>query len=261
MTPRPQYTFTYDGVTRPVVVHGTAARGAVVLMHELGGLSEVTETLAATIAGRGYQVHLPALLGKPGQDSMVRGAWQVFCLRREFTLLATERTGPVADWVRALCRRVMSGTGDRPVGVVGLCLTGGVALACALDPTVAAAVSSEPSLPLALGPRRRAAIGLSPTDMAAARTSDTPILALRFRADRLCPRERLETVARTFRHVEVRTVPADDQPYDEVSPPIRRWAHAVLTYDLDTSKDGEDHPTQQALTRVLDFLDAHVARP
>jgi dienelactone hydrolase len=253
-----EYTFTYQQKSRPVVVHGTDRRGAVVLMHELSGLGPGTEKLAKTIASRGYQVHLPALIGNPGQQSNFLGALEVFCLRHEFTLLATDRTSPVADWVRALCRQVMSETGDRPVGVVGLCLTGGVALACALDPTVAAAVSSEPSLPIALGARRRKAIGLSPADMVAARTCRTPILALRFREDRLCPRERLETVEQTFPDVDVRTVPPDNTDYQKFKPPIKRRAHSVLTADL---AGGPEHPTHEALDRVLEFLDIHVARP
>lgn len=252
-----EYEFTQQQVTRCVVVHGKENPRGVVLMHELGGLSPVTEDLAATIAARGYQVHLPALIGKRGQDSTLRGAWQVFCLRREFTLLATDRTSPIADWVRALCHKVVADTGNHPVGVVGLCLTGGVALACALDQThVGAVVSSEPSLPVALRPRRKAAIGLSPSDLDAASRCDTPILALRFRNDRLCPRERLETVEDTFPNAEVRTVPPGDTPYTAFDPPIKKRAHAVLTYDL---AGGEGHPTQQALTRVLDFLDEHVA--
>lgn len=255
MTRPASYTFTYLDATRDVFTVGTPARGAVVLMHELPGLSERTQTLAREIAKRGYQVHLPLLFGTWGQRNALRGAWQVFCLRRELTLIAADRSSPIADWVRALCRQVMSSSSDRPVGVVGMCVTGGVGLACALEPAVSAVVASQPSLPLPIGRARRPAMGLSARDAAEAKKSRTPVLTLRFRRDPMCPPERVETIMRTFPCARVQIVPPDGVSYNSVEPSIPRLAHAVLTYDLEPVRG---HPTQQALETVLTFLGTYV---
>jgi len=47
------------------------------------------------------------------------------------------------------------------VGVVGMCFTGGFALATAVDESVSAAVMSQPSVPFPIGRERRADLGLS----------------------------------------------------------------------------------------------------
>jgi hypothetical protein len=49
--------------------------------------------------------------------------------------------------------------------VVGICFTGGFALAMMVDPAVAAPVVAQPSLPFAIGRKRKRDLNLSPTGL------------------------------------------------------------------------------------------------
>jgi dienelactone hydrolase len=70
----------------------------------------------------------------------------------------------VVDWLRALARQLRVDVGG-PVGAVGMCLTGGFALAMMTDDAVSAPVMAQPSLPIALSPRRRSDLNLSASDL------------------------------------------------------------------------------------------------
>jgi dienelactone hydrolase len=76
---------------------------------------------------------------------------------REFTPWAADRSSPIVDWLRALAREVHAECGGKGVGAVGMCFTGGFALAMMTEPSVVAPVLSQPSLPLG---KKRAAAGL-----------------------------------------------------------------------------------------------------
>jgi hypothetical protein len=52
------------------------------------------------------------------------------------------------------------------VGAIWMCLTGGFALAMAVEPAVLAPVVSQPGLPAPLTARKRAAVGLDAADLA-----------------------------------------------------------------------------------------------
>lgn len=118
----------------------------------------------------------------------------------EFTKLA-DRTSPVVGWLRALAASAHRECGGPGVGVVGMCFTGGFALATALEPSVVASVMSQPAMPAPIGERGRAALGLDAEDLAAitARANDDlRVLGLRFTNDRGCPAERFETLRATL---------------------------------------------------------------
>jgi hypothetical protein len=51
------------------------------------------------------------------------------------------------------------------VGAIGMCFTGGFALAMAMEASVLAPVVSQPALPAPLGARKRAAVGLDDADL------------------------------------------------------------------------------------------------
>jgi dienelactone hydrolase len=126
-----------------------------------------------------------------------------------------------------------------------MCVTGGFALAMAVDPAVLAPVVSQPGLPAPLTAAKRAAVGLDATDLAQvkARTrGGLCVLGLRFSADRGCPAERFQTLRRelggAFEGIEV-----DFSPGNPHAIPTR--AHAVLTVDL---VDEPGHPTRAAWT-------------
>jgi hypothetical protein len=103
------------------------------------------------------------------------------------------------SWLRALAATAYRECGGPGVGAIGMCLTGGFALAMAVDPAVLAPVVSQPGLPAPLTAAKRAAVGLDATDLAQvkARThAGLCVLGLRFSADRGCPAERFQTLRR-----------------------------------------------------------------
>ena len=196
---------------------------------------------------------LPSLFGRPAAPAngreVLRSILRV-CVAREFTKLA-DRTSPVVGWLRALAASAYRECGGPGVGVVGMCFTGGFALATALEPSVVASVMSQPDLPAPIGKRGRAALGLDAEDLSAitARANDDlRVLGLRFTNDRGCPPERFVTLRATlgasFEGIEI-----DSSPGNAVG--IAPSAHAVLTVSL---VDEPGHSTRVALDRVLAFL-------
>jgi dienelactone hydrolase len=247
-----QAPFTHQGRSHPVYRAGTGP--AVIVIHEIPGIHPGTLSFAGRLLERGYTVYLPSLFGRPGQPAstgaVVRSILQV-CITREFAILA-DRTSPVVGWLRALAATAYRECGGPGVGAIGMCLTGGFALAMAVEPAVWAPVASQPGLPAPVTAAKRAAVGLDPADLTAikARTHQgLCALGLRFSADRGCPAQRFQRLRRelgaAFEGIEV-----DSSPGNPYGIPTR--AHAVLTVDL---VDTPGHPTRAALDRVLAFLD------
>ena len=69
------------------------------------------------------------------------------CVSREFTKLATGVTTPVAGWLRSLARDLHAELGGPGVGALGMCFTGGFALAMMVDDSTVAPVLCQPSAP------------------------------------------------------------------------------------------------------------------
>ena len=244
-------TFTHQARSHEVFRAGSGP--AVVVVHELPGIHPGVVELARRLVDAGYTVYLPSLFGKPGEPltagATVRSVLRV-CVAREFTILA-DRTSPVTHWLRALAAHAHTECGGPGVGAIGMCFTGGFALAMALEPSVLAPVLSQPGLPAPLGARKRASLGLDARDLARVRERAQHglcVLGLRFSQDKGCPAERFETLRRTlgdaFEGIEI-----DSSPGNPFGIPTR--AHAVLTVDL---VDQPGHPTRAALDRVMAFL-------
>jgi len=244
--------FTHQGRSHPVYRAGTGP--AVIVIHEIPGIHPGMITFAQRLLEAGYRVYLPSLFGRPGEPfgagPLLRSMLRV-CVSREFAILA-DRTSPVAIWLRALPAAAHRECGGPGVGAIGMCVTGGFALAMAVEPAVLAPVVSQPGLPAPLTTAKRAAVGLDATDLAQVKERTHRglcVLGLRFSADRGCPAERFATLRRelggAFEAIEVDSSPGN--PHG-----IATRAHAVLTVDL---VDEPGHPTRAALDRVLGFLD------
>jgi dienelactone hydrolase len=229
---------TADGRSHPVYRRGHGP--GVIVIHELPGLTPEVVAFADAVVDAGFTVALPSLFGTPGAAGTVTEVLRVIprvCVSSEFTKLAAGQTPPVAGWLRSLARELHRETGGPGVGVVGMCFTGGFALAAMVDPSVAAPVVAQPSTPLPLGRRRRADLNLSEDDLATVKSrvaQGCPVLGVRYDGDRATG-TRFDTLERElgdgFLRVDLR--------------PGGTMDHATLTV----------HRSQEAVDRVLAFLD------
>jgi dienelactone hydrolase len=245
------FDFTHDRRTYEVFRVGSGP--AVLVLHEIPGLHPGVVDFSRRLIAAGYTVYLPSLFGRPGAQATgretVRSILRV-CVARDFTKLAN-RTSPIIGWLRALAASAYHQCGGPGVGVVGMCFTGGFALATALEPSVVASVMSQPAMPAPIGERGRAALGLDAADLATIKNranDNLRVLGLRFTNDRGCPRERFETL-RTTLGASFEGIEIDSSPGNAAG--IEPSAQAVLTVSL---VDEPGHPTQVALDRVLAFL-------
>ncbi|MGA2036379.1 MAG: dienelactone hydrolase family protein [Acidimicrobiales bacterium] len=253
--------FTHAGKTRAVYRKGSGP--AVVVIEELPGITPGVLGFARRVTDLGCTAAVPHLFGEPGaRGSVLRGLSSAVpaCVSREFTVLATGRTSPVVDWLRALARSLHAEHGGPGVGVVGMCFTGGFALAMIAGAPVLAPVLSQPSLPFAIGARRKRDLGLSAGDLEAVKREcaarDLRVLGLRFTGDKISPPERFarlrEELGEHFTGVEIDSSPGN--PHDNPTS-----AHCVLTEHL---VDRPGHPTRDALDEVLAlFRDRLLASP
>jgi dienelactone hydrolase len=256
-----QETFSHDGVSRQVYrlrAAPSAGRGAgrgVVLLHEVPGITPEAARLARLLAEAGFSVLMPHLFGTPGKPFSVAYVGQTMarlCVAGEFATLAARRSGPIVDWLRALCRAAHAELGGPGVGVIGMCFTGNFALALMADPSVLAPVASQPSLPLG----RPGELHLSDADLVQIRArarAGQPLLALRFTGDLICPRARFERL-RAELGDRLEAIEIDSSASNRHG--LRRFAHSVLTLDF---VDQAGHPTRAALDRVLGFLSERLA--
>jgi dienelactone hydrolase len=174
------------------VTHPTYRKGAgpgVVIVHEIPGITPEVLRFADEVVDRGFTVVLPHLFGDPGAAAsagqIVKAIAHV-CVSREFTKLRAGVASPVTDWLRSLARSLHDELGGPGVGALGMCLTGGFALAMMVEPAVVAPVVAQPATPLPLGGRRAADVNLSPDDLAAVAervAQGCPLLGVRYRHD------------------------------------------------------------------------------
>ena len=68
-------------------------------------------------------------------------------------MFARGRTSPVARWLRSLARELHAQLGGPGMGAVGMCFTGGFALAMLADAPIAAPVLAQPAAPKRWGRR------------------------------------------------------------------------------------------------------------
>ena len=150
--------FSHDGATHDVYRKGEGP--AVIVITEMPGISPMVLGFADRVVALGCSAVVPDLFGTAGRDPTAGSRRQNTmyglrsmagaCISREFTVLATGRTSRVIGWLRALAALEHDRAGGPGVGVVGMCFTGGFALAMAVDRRVIAPVLSQPSLPLAV---------------------------------------------------------------------------------------------------------------
>jgi dienelactone hydrolase len=257
--------FEHDGMSHDVYRKGSGP--AVIVICEMPGISPQLLGFADRVVALGCTAVLPDLFGTAGRDPLDRSIGTRMyalstmaraCVSREFTAFATGKSSAAVVFLRALANREHQRCGGPGVGVVGMCFTGGFALAMSVEPCVLAPVLSQPSLPF--GPRQaqRHNIDCSPADLdvvvGRCESEGLQILGLRFDGDPLVPRERFqflrERLGDAFVAVELRQ--SDGHPEG----PMPKH-HSVLTADL-VDEPGE--PTREALDKVLELFRTKLRR-
>lgn len=193
-----------DRVAGAPTSHPTYRKGSgpgVVLIHEIPGMTPQVIGFAEELVAAGFTVVMPHLFGRVeepmGAGSLARALKQV-CVSRELTKLATGETTPVAGWLRSLARELHAELGGPGVGALGMCFTGGFALAMMVDDAVAAPVLCQPSVPFPIGRTRATDLNLSPVDLVAVRRraeAGCQVLGIQYAADPATGKrfDRLET--------------------------------------------------------------------
>jgi len=237
--------------TRKVFRRGSGP--AVIVIHEMPGLHPLVIRFADRVAAAGMTVFCPSLFGEPGRPVSTGYAlgqmFQGLCIRREFNAWSGGKSSPIVDWLRALARKVHGECGGKGVGAVGMCFTGGFALAMMTEPSVVAPVLSQPSMPITLL-AGKGAVDISRDEIACARKRFTDenlsAIGLRFKSDKLVPDERFATYKREFGD-KFETIELDDE--DSAPGPMK--AHSVLTVNL---IDEPGSRTKLAEERVIQFF-------
>ena len=226
---------TADGVTHPTYRKGSGP--GVIVIHEVPGITPKVIAFAEEVVARGFTVVLPSLFGRPEAESTIAESVRTIariCVSREFSMFALRRTSPVTSWLRSLARELHAELGGPGVGAVGMCLTGGFALAMLADAPIAAPVLAQPATPAPVGRARRADLGLSRADLDAvkAKVADgCQVLGLRYERDPAVG-SRFDTLRREL-----------GDNFIAVEFPGRK--HATLT----------EHRQQEGVDRVLAFFE------
>ncbi|MEA2182844.1 MAG: hypothetical protein QOF69_2029 [Solirubrobacteraceae bacterium] len=252
--------FTWEHSTRRVFRRGTGP--AVLVIHEVPGITPAVLAFADRVAELGCTAVLPSLLGKPGGGARdprrLVSAFGRLCISREFNYFALRQASPVTEWLRALGRQEHERCGGPGIGVVGMCFSDGFALAMMVDDDVLAPVLSQPSLPVGLTCAHRRDLGISHEALVRVKeraAAGTCVLGLRFTWDSLVPAERFARLRNELGDAFV-GVEIDSSPGNSHGIPL--WAHSVLTEDLN---DAPGHPTRAALEQVLQLFRTRLLAP
>ena len=226
---------TADGVTHPTYRKGSGP--GVIVIHEIPGITPKVIAFAEEVVAQGFTVVMPSLFGRPGAESTVPESLRSIariCVSREFSMFALGRTSPVATWLRSLAGQLHAQLGGPGIGAVGMCFTGGFALAMLAGAPVAAPVLAQPATPAPVGKARRADLGISRADLDSVRAKvagGCQVLGLRYERDPAVG-TRFETLRREL-----------GNNFIAVEFPGRK--HATLT----------EHRQQKGVDQVLAFLE------
>lgn len=259
------------------LIYKKGSGAAVILMHELPGMIPECVDLARRLA-ENFTVYLPLLFGEPDKPlsvpRMLLYTAQI-CISKEFYCFALNKSSPITDWLKALCRQAKQECGGKGVGVIGMCLTGGFVLSLMADDSVIAPVASQPSLPFGITPAHKAALGVSTEELEVAKeraNNGVPILALRYSEDKISPPDKFMTLRKEFgEETEViedsaelcwksgkalETIEINSKPNNPYN--IPQSSHAILTLGYSSESD---HPANRVYQRVVEFLREQLAKP
>lgn len=248
--------FTHFGETRTIYRRGSGP--AVIIIAEIPGITPKVLNFARKVADIGCTAVLPSLFGIDGLDPMHAGPVDIAkmsanlipkCISSEFTVLATGKSSPVVNWLRALAADEHGRCGGPGVGAIGMCFTGGFALAMATDERLLAPVVAQPSLPFRGVNALSGNIDISAAELETVKgrcAKGLQVMGVRFHGDKMSPPKRFqflrEQLGEAFVAIEIDDSAAAKSPI----PP-----HSPLTEHL---IDEPGQPTREALDEVLDLF-------
>jgi hypothetical protein len=138
------------------------------------------------------------------------------CVASEFTMFATKKSSAAIDWLRALAKLAHEERGGPGVGAIGMCFTGGFALAMMVDDRMLAPVLSQPSLPVPLTAAQKRDVGLDDATLARVKeraAHGACVMGLRFptSASRGCAKSSA-TLSSPSRSTRAPEIPTDSAP-------------------------------------------------
>ncbi len=252
-------TFTGGGLTHDVYEKGDGP--GVVLIPEVPGMTPEVLGLAQHLVNKGFTVAVPSPFGTPGREASMGYTLRTvarLCVSAEFRAFALDAHRPITDFLRAVAADLAARTPGRGVGVIGMCFTGGFALATAIEGTVLASVLSQPAVPFPTSRARRLDPGASAEEMdaLAARTRDDGLclLGLRFSEDVSAPRTRFAALKAklgdAFEVIELDSSRGNTGGY-------RTGAHSVLTDEVRETPPNSAYETRE---HMVEFLRRNISR-
>jgi dienelactone hydrolase len=254
-----QASFTGGGLTYDVYEKGVGP--GVVLIPEIPGMTPEVIGLGQHLVDSGFTVAIPSPFGTPEREGsmgyVLRSAVQV-CVSAEFRAFAVNAHRPITDFLRALAADLAARTPGPGVGVIGMCFTGGFALATAVDASVLASVMSQPAVPFPTSRARRLDPGASAAEMdtIAARAADGAVcvLGLRFSEDAAAPRARFAglkaRLGDAFDVIELDSSAGNAGGYS-------KSAHSVLTSEV---RESPANSAFAAREHVVEFLNKNLRK-
>lgn len=202
-----------------------------ILLHELPGLSQQTFALGEYFFQQGFRVVMPLLFGMAGKANMLQTSLQI-CLQKELREICLGRDGVITQQIRELAQQELNcyrrQVPEAPgVAVVGMCITGSMALALLLrdggPSPVAAPVMAQPFS------------SYSARALQAVREGKIqgPVLALRFEKDWFCTARKLGRLEAAFA-----ACPAQDSGL--IVHELEGRGHSTLVYSYDSKRKRRD---------------------
>jgi dienelactone hydrolase len=251
---------TLEDIEKVVYVAGSGP--AVIVMHEMPGISPHVARFARWVRDAGFTVYMPSLFGRDGAVGTAEEGGKIFqraCMSAEFHAFAGKGASPITSWLRALSRMAHAESGGPGVGAIGMCWTGNFALSMMLEPAMLAPVLSQPSLPFDASDKLES----SEEELAAIKErlekDNLNVRAYRFAGDRICTAQRFAAYEKALgSKFDGRTLP-DEAANKDVPPFFAKHVdtpHSVTTVHL-IDHDGE--PTIKARDEILEYFASKLA--
>jgi dienelactone hydrolase len=252
---------SFAGASMTYDVYEKGSGPGVVLIPEMPGMTPEVLGLGQHLVDSGFTVAVPSPFGTPEREASMGytlNTLRKVCVSSEFRAFALNAHRPITDFLRAVAADLATRTPGAGVGVIGMCFTGGFALATAVEGSVLASVMSQPAVPFPTSRARRLDPGLSSEELDAvvARTLNDGlcVMGLRFSEDASAPRARFaglkEKLGDAFEVIELDSSTGNAGGYG-------RGAHSVLTSEVRETPPNSAYETRE---KVVQFLHRNISR-